>query len=126
MGLLRPVVKSKFITEEDLEAAEAQSAVLCDEAHLQVFSIWYQFGGMRRPLTPVEAAEMPADLAKDFVYLLKRMRELADSEMALGEFVQPGIYHDESPSEALYPGDRRNVPGTVMGDFFHGKSLGTP
>ena len=126
MGLLRPVPQAKFITEEDLERAELEQTPLCDEAHLQVFSIWYQFGGMRRPLTPVEAAEMPADLAKDFVYLLKRMRELADSEMALGEFVQPGIYHDESPSEALYPGDRRNVPGTVMGDFFHEKSLGTP
>jgi hypothetical protein len=121
MGLLRPAPKAKFITEEDLERAEREKTPLCDEAHLQVFSIWYQFGGMRRPLTPVEAAEMPAGLAKDFVYLLKRMRELADSEMALGEFVQPGIYHDESPSEALYPGDRRNVPGTVMGDFFNGQ-----
>lgn len=91
---------------------------------MAVFGIWYQFGGMRRPLTPVEAAEMPAPLAKDFVYLLKRMRELADSELALGEFVQPGIYHDESPSEALYPNDRHVAPGTVMGDFY-GKSVGS-
>ena len=114
LGLLRPAKQGGFITPEDLERAEREISPLADEGSLPIFGIWYQFGGMRRPLTPVEAAEMPAPLAKDFIYLLKRMRELADSETALGEFVQPGLYHGESPSEALYPGDRRNLPGTVV------------
>ena len=51
-------------------------------------------GGLKRPLSPVEAAETPAALAKDFIFLLKRMREIADSEVMIGEFVNLGIYEN--------------------------------
>ena len=86
-----------------MEQAERERAPLCDEAHLQVFALWYEFGGLKRPLTPVEAAEMPADLAKDFIYLLKRMRQLADSEIALGEWVNSNIFKHTEQRDALYP-----------------------
>lgn len=49
---------------------------LCDEAHLQVFALWYSLGGMNQPLTPQECADMPATLAKDFMYLIRRIRSL--------------------------------------------------
>ena len=61
MDILRPKPTPKFITEADLERAELERIVLCDEANLHVFRLWYQFGGMKRPLTPMEAAAMPAD-----------------------------------------------------------------
>jgi hypothetical protein len=104
LDILRPPqADTGFITMADLEQAERARAPLCDEAHLQVFRLWYEFGGRKRPLTPVEAAEMPADLAKDFVYLLKRMRQLADSEIALGEWVNSNIFKQVEQCDALYP-----------------------
>ena len=86
-----------------MEQAERERAPLCDEANLQVFALWYEFGGLKRPLTPVEAAEMPADLARDFIYLLKRMRQLADSEIALSEWVNSNIFKHTEQRDALYP-----------------------
>ncbi len=46
---------------------------------------------------------MPADLARDFIYLLKRMRQLADSEVALGEWVNRNLFKRTEPRDALYP-----------------------
>ena len=103
MDLLRPKVDTGFITAEDLEQAEHEATPLCDEASLQIFRTWYQFGGMKRPLTPVEAAETPAGLARDFVYLLKRIRQLSESEMELGEWMQRNIFKTATQDEALYP-----------------------
>ena len=37
-------------------------------------------GGLNRPPTIQEAAEIPAPLARDFVFLLNRLRQLAASE----------------------------------------------
>lgn len=87
---------------EDLERAEREKTPLCDEANLQVFSVWYQFGGMKRSLTPKEAADLPATLAQDFIYLLRRMRQLADSEVELGAWMERNIYKDANQHEALY------------------------
>lgn len=103
MGLLKPAPATGFITYEDLEQAAEDQTPLCDEASLQIFSIWYQFGGMKRPLTPMEAAEMPAWLARDFVHLLKRMRQLADSEIELGQWMERNVFKDSTTQEALYP-----------------------
>ena len=103
MEVLQPKPDTGFITTEDLERAEREKAPLCDEASLQIFRIWYQFGGMKRPLTPVEAAEMPAGLAQDFIHLLKRMRQLADTEMELGQWMERNIFKNATQDEALYP-----------------------
>lgn len=103
MDILRPKPTPKFITEADLERAELERIVLCDEANLHVFRLWYQFGGMKRPLTPMEAAAMPADLARDFTYLLNRLRELADNQMALDEWVNRNIFKEAEPEDAIYP-----------------------
>lgn len=58
---------------------------------------------MKRPLTPVEAAEMPAAIAKDFLFLIKRLRQLADSEIELGGWINRNIYHEADRHDALYP-----------------------
>jgi hypothetical protein len=100
--ILHPQPDTGIVTDEDLERAEREKAPLCDEASLQIFRIWYQFGGMKRPLTPVEAAEMPAWLARDFVYLLARIRQLGDAS-ALGQWVERSIYKEASQDERLYP-----------------------
>lgn len=57
-------------------------------------------GGLKRPLTPTEAAETPADLAKDFVYLLNRMRSLADTEVTLNTRVSPHLWSQPDPADA--------------------------
>ena len=103
MEILRPKIDTGFISHEDLEQAEREETPLCDEASLQIFRVWYQFGGLKRPLTPVEAADMPAALAQDFIHLLKRMRQLADSEVELGEWMEKNIYRNATTDEALYP-----------------------
>jgi hypothetical protein len=104
LELLKPQKsENDFLSPEDLERAELERIALCDEASLRVFGLWYQFGGMRRPLTPMEAAEMPADLAKDFVYLLGRIRQLADSEIALGQWVSQAIFRTTTQHDVLYP-----------------------
>ena len=103
MGLLKPPKDTGFISDEDLERAEHEATPLCDEASLQIFRTWYQFGGMKRPLTPVEAAEMPAGLAQDFIHLLKRIRQLADTDMELGEWMERNVFKTTTVNEALYP-----------------------
>ena len=103
LEILNPKLDTGFITDEDLERAEREKMPLCDEASLQIFRIWYQFGGMKRPLTPVEAAEMPAWLARDFVYLHGRMRQLADADVKLGQWVERNIYREATQHERLYP-----------------------
>ena len=100
--ILHPQPDTGFVTDEDLERAEREKAPLCDEASLQIFRIWYQFGGMKRPLTPVEAAEMPAWLARDFVYLLGRVRQLEDT-VEMSQWVERKIYKEATPEERLYP-----------------------
>ena len=56
------------ITAADLADAERQR--LIDDAHLDLFVTWYQFGGQERGLSPMEIAAMPADLLSDFQTLL--------------------------------------------------------
>ena len=76
---------------DDLEALNddgEQTMPICDEAHLQVFAFWYQMGGLQRPLTPVEAADTPAPLAMDFIYLLRRLQRLNESRSSLDQFVR--------------------------------------
>lgn len=60
-------------------------------------------GGLRRPLTPVEAAETPADLAKDFIFLLNRMRQLADTELAFNEQVSRSLWNPADPNHLAEP-----------------------
>lgn len=97
-SLIRPAQGLDWLG--DLEAAGEHggqvTVPLCDEAHLQVFSFWYQMGGLQRPLTPVEAAETPAPLAMDFVFLLKRMRSLVDVQAGLDDFIRQGLYRPEA------------------------------
>ena len=105
MSILKPDgKKSSLITEEDLERAERNQEPLCDEANLRVFQFWHQMGGLRRPLSPVEAAETPGPLAKDFIVLIRRMRDLADSELAFAEFSKASqhLYKTESTVDDLY------------------------
>lgn len=102
LDILMPRRGADFLTEDDLTRAEREKVALCDEANLQVFAVWYEFGGMKRPLTPVEAASMPADLAKDFAFLLRRMRQLADNEMQLGDWINRNIFRDTERHDALY------------------------
>jgi hypothetical protein len=104
LRLIRPPKRSpgSGLTIEDLMRAEREESPLCNEAHLAAFQFWYEMGGLKRPLSPVEAATTPAPLAKDFVYLLKRMRELADDEITLGEFVSRGLW-DKPDLGNLYP-----------------------
>lgn len=56
------------ITASDLADADRQR--LIDDAHLDLFVTWYQFGGQERGLSPMEIAAMPADLLSDFQTLL--------------------------------------------------------
>ena len=59
---------------------------LCDEANLEIFTLWYAWGGMQRGLSPTEIAEMPMTMIKDFNYLLQRMRKLRKKQ----EFFRSG------------------------------------
>ena len=43
---------------------------LCREEHLDLFVTWYQFGGLQHPPGLQELMAMPADLLKDFGYIL--------------------------------------------------------
>ena len=86
--------------EDARDDGEGKSPI-CDEAHLQVFSFWYQMGGLKRPLTPVEAAETPAPLALDFIYLLRRMRRLNDVQTGLNDFIREGLYAPEPEHGAV-------------------------
>lgn len=45
-----------------------------DEANLEIFLTWWSFGGAQNGLTPIQAAEMPAAMRKDFSYLLEAIR----------------------------------------------------
>ena len=90
MSLIQPAATGLDLTgdlEDARDDGEGKSPI-CDEAHLQVFSFWYQMGGLKRPLTPVEAAETPAPLALDFIYLLRRMRRLNDVQTGLNDFIR--------------------------------------
>ena len=72
---------NNLIRPEDLERAKQDDKdPLCDESNLQVFRFWYEMGGLNRPPTILEAAETPATLARDFIFLLNRMRQLAATE----------------------------------------------
>ena len=104
MSLLKPTQEKRtMITEDDLERAERNKFPLCDEANLQVFKFWYEMGGLRRPLTPVEAAETPGILAKDFIYLIRRMRELADTELHFNDFANSRhLYKDQPQLDDIY------------------------
>lgn len=56
---------------------------LCREEHLYLFETWYQLGGLQRPPSLMELAEMPADLVKDLGYILStlgRLRKARKSE----------------------------------------------
>lgn len=46
---------------------------------------------------------MPAPLAQDFAYLLNRMRELSESELALSEWVHQSLHLTPDTRQALYP-----------------------
>lgn len=91
MTLIQPAMQGLDFMD-DLEAVDSDgkqnASPICDEAHLQIFAFWYQMGGLQRPLTPVEAAETPAPLAMDFVYLLRRLQRLNESRTGLDRFVE--------------------------------------
>jgi len=59
------------LTEADFAAADA--AGLCDDANLDLFLVWYQFGGLEKGLSLTEIATMPATQLKDFQYILSRL-----------------------------------------------------
>ena len=53
-------------------------------------------GGLNRPPTIQEAAEISAPLARDFIFLLNRMRQLAESEKQFeqslsSQFIEPKL-----------------------------------
>ena len=103
MSLIQPAATGLDLTgdlEDARDDGEGKSPI-CDEAHLQVFSFWYQMGGLKRPLTPVEAAETPAPLALDFIYLLRRMRRLNGVQTGLNDFMREGLYAPEPEHGAV-------------------------
>ena len=57
-----------MITAEELDAAERER--LIDPAHMDLFLIWYQFGGTERGLSPLEIAAMPAAMIADWQTLI--------------------------------------------------------
>lgn len=59
---------SDLITAEELAAAERER--LIDPAHMDLFLIWYQFGGTERGLSPLEIAAMPAAMIADWQTLI--------------------------------------------------------
>lgn len=100
-SLIQPAQQQGFDFSGDSEGGidgdKEYEAPICDESHLQIFRFWYQMGGLRRPLTPVEAAETPAPLAMDFIYLLRRLRLLKDVQAGVDEFLQEkGMYKPEA------------------------------
>ena len=59
-----------------IDLAEPPSFVLCDEANLDAFGLWYETKGHERALTPVEAVQTPAIVAKDFRTMLRLVKQL--------------------------------------------------
>jgi len=51
---------------------------LCDEAHFDLFLLWYQMGGVQNPPTPFELRDWPATMVKDWIYLLNRLGKLEE------------------------------------------------
>lgn len=50
--------------------------ILCDRAHLEIFGLWWAAQGYERRPSPMELADTPASMAKDFRFLLQRIRFL--------------------------------------------------
>jgi hypothetical protein len=63
--------KATHLKPDDL--LEAESKGLVDEANVEIFLTWWSFGGAQHGLTPMQAAEMPAAMRKDFGYLLEEI-----------------------------------------------------
>lgn len=51
---------------------------LCQEEHLEIFTTWWVFGGREHGISPMDAAEMPATMRKDFMLILQRIGEERD------------------------------------------------
>lgn len=52
----------------DLQDEERRG--LIDEANLEIFLVWWSFGGASSGISPLEAAHMPAAMRQDFAYIL--------------------------------------------------------
>lgn len=59
------------LDENELKKADREG--LTDFSNLDYFLLWYQLGGSERGLSPMEIAEMPAGMIKDFLFLLGRL-----------------------------------------------------
>ena len=64
---------------------EGQSYHLCDEANLDAFGLWWETRGYDRALTPQEASETDAIVAKDFRTLLLWVKQLKFENSILEE-----------------------------------------
>lgn len=76
LDLILPAGMNPSAGDSGGEIDEFAKYRLSDEAHLHVFGFWYEMGGPRQPLTPQQAAEMPATLARDFRLLMRLVKEL--------------------------------------------------
>jgi hypothetical protein len=65
----------KTLAQLDQERLDREKDGLCDEANLEVFITWYAFGGAQGGISPMEAAAMPSDLRRDFLYILGRLSD---------------------------------------------------
>lgn len=71
------------------ELADAERKGLLDEANLEIFMVWWSFGGAQQGISPMQAAEMPAAMRQDFAYILEEIRKERRRQEALEKKVKP-------------------------------------
>lgn len=62
------------LTRAEVERAGRRG--LLDPAHLDVFVCWWQLGGMEKGIGLLEAAQMPASLRSDVLFLLSELGKI--------------------------------------------------
>jgi hypothetical protein len=65
--------------------ARVERQGLCREENLYLFETWYRLGGMQRPPSLMELAEMPAALVKDLGYILGTLGRVRRERKTLRE-----------------------------------------
>ena len=65
--------------------AKVERQGLCREENLYLFETWYQLGGMQRPPSLMELAQMPADVVKDLGYILGTLGRVRRERKAFTE-----------------------------------------
>ena len=65
------------------KAKEQEHDGLCNPVSLEIFSVWYSYGGAQRGLSPQEVLEMPAWLRQDFSLIMTYLSEERDNRKRL-------------------------------------------